>query len=221
MKVKEIVEILGGDISKKNSKMPSTTFGLSTDFCRVGGVLRGVEGSVCEKCYAERLEKLRPSCKKGWTNRTQAVLYATETQEGMIAWIEAFTERLNTLCDTHHRWHDSGDLQSLEHLIMIVGVANRTPHIKHWLPTKEYKIVREFLKHGRFPDNLCVRASSPMVDRIFNTDVTGLNTSSVTRYNDHFAEDGHLCPSRQQGNACKDCRACWDKSIQNVVYPLH
>ena len=36
-----------------------------------------------------------------------------------------------------HRWFDSGDLQSLSHLMKIIEVCEHTPHIKHWLATRE------------------------------------------------------------------------------------
>jgi len=29
------------------------------------------------------------------------------------------------------------------------------------------------------------------------------------------------CPAPLQGNQCKDCRACWDKSVSNVCYGEH
>jgi len=29
------------------------------------------------------------------------------------------------------------------------------------------------------------------------------------------------CPAPKQGNQCKDCRACWDKSVVNVCYGEH
>ena len=29
------------------------------------------------------------------------------------------------------------------------------------------------------------------------------------------------CPAPQQGNECKSCRACWDKSIKNIAYLAH
>ena len=47
MLLKDIKRILGGDVSSKNSKMPGTSFGLTTDTCNVGGKLRDIDGSVC------------------------------------------------------------------------------------------------------------------------------------------------------------------------------
>jgi hypothetical protein len=116
-----------------------------------------------------------------------------------------------------HRWHDSGDLQSLEHLIRIVVVCQMTPRIQHWLPTREVGIVAQFLKGGgTFPANLCVRLSATMVDgapsKILPT------TSTV---HDKSPARGFKCPAPLQNNECGPCRACWDNSNENTSYHLH
>ena len=119
------------------------------------------------------------------------------------------------------RWHDSGDIQSVEHLRNIVLVAEGTPNTKHWIPTREYKFVRDYLKQsGEFPDNLCVRVSTHMID---GAPVSGFkNTSTVHKDGKAF---GYECPAKNQGGKCDGpdfkCRACWDKSIANVGYPWH
>ena len=44
-------------------------------------------------------------------------------------------------------------------------ICQATPTIKHWLPTREVKVVSDYLKiYKEFPDNLLVRVSSPMID---------------------------------------------------------
>jgi hypothetical protein len=42
----------------------------------------------------------------------------------------------------------------------------------------------------------------------------GLPTSSVST-------TAPTCPSRLQGNQCRDCRACWDSSVAHVAYAKH
>jgi hypothetical protein len=217
MKLTEIKEILGGDVSTKNSKMPGTSFGLSTDYCNVGYKLRSIPGSVCESCYAARLEAFRPSVKKGWTNRAKRALLATDSKQGMERWVTAMQERLTKLAPTHHRWHDSGDLLNIRHLRMINRIALNMPDIKFWLPTKEKAIVNRFIKNfGEFAPNLTVRLSAPMVDQ--RIDHPAIPTSMVTT---GTPGDTWVCPARHQGNACNDCRACWDRDVDCVAYPKH
>ena len=223
MRVAKIKEILGGDVSSKNSKMPGTSFGLSTDYCNVGGKLRDVDGSVCASCYAERLENFRPSVKQGWTNRAEAVKHATTSSSGGRAWVQAMVSRLRMLKPEHHRWHDSGDLLNARHLELLVLVAKELPEIKFWLPTKEKKLVYQFLKKRDFPDNLTVRLSAPMLDEYsLQEQFEGkLQHSGVHTLDVYVPDRAWVCPARHQGNACVDCRACWDKDVRLVSYPKH
>ena len=57
-----------GKVSLGNTKMPSTTFAISAKHCGIGSKLIKIKGSTCSKCYALKLQKLRPSVDKGWTN---------------------------------------------------------------------------------------------------------------------------------------------------------
>ena len=116
------------------------------------------------------------------------------------------------------RWHDSCDVQSIEHLRKIVLVCENTPHIKHWLPTREYKIVNDYLeKYGSFPLNLVVRLSAHMIDGKA-PETKGLNTSTVSKDNDPI---GIECRAPKQAGECWDCRMCWNKDIKNISYKYH
>ena len=113
----------------------------------------------------------------------------------------------------YFRWHDSGDIQSMGHLEKIVEVCRRTPGTRHWIPTKEYGVVRQFLRNGGvFPSNLAVRVSCPMVDAYINP-VPGLPFSAV---NAETTGQGHICPGE-----CGDCRKCWDTGCSLVTYKKH
>jgi hypothetical protein len=59
------------------------------------------------------------------------------------------------------RWHDAGDLQSVDHMNKIIEVCKLTPDTKHWLPTQE----RQYLpKPEDVPENLIIRLSAAKVD---------------------------------------------------------
>jgi hypothetical protein len=118
--------------------------------------------------------------------------------------------------EAYHRWFDGGDVASLEMLLAIAMVCELTPHIKHWLPTREAAIVKAFLRQRDLPVNLTIRVSSTMID---DKPIAGhVNTSTVHKASDHV---GHACPARHQGNMCGPCRACWNRDVANVSYPLH
>lgn len=211
---------IAGKFSDKNSKMPGSTFAISAKECNVGGKLANVKGSVCDRCYALKLQKLRPSVDTGWTNN---YLAATKMiNENPAKWSAACAFQIKRMAlksgEMFHRWFDSGDLQSVEMLAAIVLTCELTPNVKHWLPTREAKIVKTFIKNGGVvPANLVIRISSTMIG---DAPIAGYaNTSTVHRKGDEPA--GHICPASQQNGSCGSCRACWTSTVSNVSYPLH
>lgn len=173
--------------------------------------MRNVEGSICSICYALKGRYNFPN-----------VFNALETRYSKLRnpnWVQAMVAAItNTERSGFFRWHDSGDLQGVWHLRNIVAVAKATPHIRHWLPTREYAMVREYVQAGGvIPSNLTVRFSALMVDgpapehaaKAIGVQVSGASDSAFT------------CPAPKQGNKCGSCRACWDRSTFNVTYKTH
>jgi hypothetical protein len=132
-------------------------------------------------------------------------------------WIDAMVFLIKHYNEGYFRWHDSGDLQSIAHLEMIAHVAKRTPHTTHWLPTREYGIVRDWLKLCKKPKNLNIRLSAHMIDGPLPEwgFKLGCTVSGVT------SSDDFTCPAPFQGNNCGDCRACWDPKVKVVTYHKH
>ena len=140
-------------------------------------------------------------------------------------WAETMIEKIRKEESSgFFRWFSSGDLQSLKNLKDIVRIALALPEIQFWLPTKEYGIVSEYYElYGPFPQNLTVRLSAYMVDKSGPDSLAaamGLTTSEVSS-NSQPSETKQFCPSSTQGNKCLDCRACWQPTVQTVVYRLH
>ncbi len=198
----EIIVSLG-----KPSKMPCPSYSTPAKLCVTGSKLRKVKGSTCHKCYAMRGNYLYPNVSNGLQKRFNAFKNPR--------FVEAMTLIIKAKCTSHFRWFDSGDLADTNMLKKIVEVCQNTPTIKHWLPTREVKIIKDYLKEKEFPKNLLVRVSAPMIDgKPLKFDYT----STV-----HHKEKptGHDCPSRFQENKCMDCRACWDRKVKNVSYHKH
>jgi hypothetical protein len=243
MTLKRAVEE-SGKISLGNTKMPSTTFAISAKHCHVGGKLINIKGSTCSRCYAFKLQNLRPSVDKGWTNNLFKAVKMIKENPNLWAKMVAFQiERACKKLDIfEHRWFDSGDLQSVEMLRAIVLCAQITPKINHWLPTREAKIVKEYRKQfGQEPSNLVIRVSATMIG---DKPIKGHeNTSTVHRKGEAIYgkeclayrtnKDSKIVPlddfkamTRQEKKAqdfghCGDCRACWSKDVENISYPLH
>lgn len=209
---KALSEYVGG--LSKPSKMPGYSYGIPAAECKTGSKLRKVEGSTCSGCYAL----------KGSYTAYPAVIPAQYRRLETITkplWTEVMAELIRRTKQDVFRWHDSGDLQSVEHLANICKVAEMTPDIRHWLPTREYRIVAEFRKNvGIIPENLTVRMSAHMIGGKIPSFPAPLTISTVSRSDDTYP-DAHHCPSRFQGNSCGDCRACWNQDVKHVDYHGH
>lgn len=208
MKKGEALEFVGGLSSP--SKMPGKAYGLPAWKCKTGSVLARVKGTVCAICYANN----RGMYSFKGTKKAQARRLATIKKKG---WIAAMVRAIAG--EKWFRWHDSGDLQSVEHLTKIVAVCRLSPETKFWLPTRELRILRNFRAlGGMWPENLVVRYSSVKIGdgpAATAASSVGVNCSTVD------SEYGFQCPSSLQGNKCGDCRACWDKEIYSVSYRSH
>jgi hypothetical protein len=123
------------------------------------------------------------------------------------------------------RWHDSGDLQSADHLENIAEVARRLPTVKFWLPTREYQIVREWFGRGNsLPSNLTIRLSAHIVDGPLPTKLAALLGRGVTVSGVHTNEQGRRgeeCQAYTRDNHCGDCRLCWNSDVAAVSYRKH
>ena len=203
MNLKEAKKITGGLSSP--SKMPGYAYNLPAWRCITGVKLQAVEGSVCAGCYAMKGRYRFPNVKDALNRRLNSLTHPK--------WISAMAFLI-----THYskkqpwfRWHDSGDLQGIDHLKNIFMVCNLTSWIQHWMPTREVKILKG-IQPEVVPKNLIIRVSSHMIDQ------APVNfwphTSTVVRA-------GKTCPAQEQGNECGSCRQCWDKGVNNVAYPKH
>ena len=204
------------NVSTGNSKMPGTTFAIDAFACKTGSKLAKIPGTPCHKCYARKLQKLRPSVDMGW--KLNLAKYESALAQGALrAWVQSLAFqilRYNT--DNYHRWFDSGDLQSVAMLDAICQVCRLTPKIKHWLPSQERSIVDEYFATHAKPTNLVVRISASKIDGPLPR---ANNTSNVFTTPEHI--HGQECEARTRGNNCGPCRACWSASVKNVSYPKH
>jgi hypothetical protein len=222
---------LAGAVSISNSKMPGGSFALATSGCNVGGRLAKVEGSVCHKCYAVRIEKLRPAVLAAWTRNLDRVRECMATAEGRKAWTDAMIVQVQWAVDRtgerYFRWFDSGDLPAsvtgLHMLDCIAAVALALPDVDFWLPTREVMVVNTWRMAWVVPHNLTIRLSSAMIGATPLRVSGEIKTSTVHRAHRKTGADpvGHICPARLQGNQCGACRACWSRDIANVSYPAH
>ena len=199
MKTDEAWKLVGG--LSKPGKMPGWSIGIPAKECKTGAKLQKVPGSVCYDCYAMKGCYVFKVVQDAQYRRLKAIYTAP--------WVQAMAHLINSKKPDVFRWHDSGDVQDLEHLNKIYEVCRLTPTRRHWMPTREAWI-KDHL--NRAPSNLVIRFSAPMIDQA--APASWPNTSTVVTAQ-------ATCPAPQQDNQCKDCRNCWNKDIKNISYGQH
>ena len=210
MNIKQAYEIVGS--LGKPSKMPGFAYGTPAELCKTGSKLRKDKRSVCYKCYAMKGFYMFGNVKPAFYKRFEAMKHPLFV-EAMTLVIKSKTKQTK-----YFRWKDSGDIDSLSELERIVMVCQNTPKVKHWLPTREVKIVSDYLKiYKAFPGNLVVRVSAPLVNGEPLPNFP--NTSTVHSAGKKWY--GKKCIAYKQNNECKDCRACWNIKVNNISYKQH
>jgi hypothetical protein len=94
----------------------------------------------------------------------------------------------------------------------VIAVCRHTPHVTHWLPTREREAVLA-CRH-QIPPNLRIRASGTMVG---GEPLTSWPTTSTVA---DVGPGPGVCPAPEQDHLCGDCRACVDPAEPNVTYRL-
>ena len=198
---KEANKIVGG--LSKPGKMPCPSINLPAPACITGSILALIEGTTCFGCYALKGRYKFKKTIKAMARRLRALSHGSWT----AAMVTLMAGR------KYFRWHDSGDLQSTQHLKNILEVCKQTPDTKHWLPTREAKLL-QYLDPDVIPKNLLIRLSATKVDGAPSQAWPWTSTVVTNR-------GSRTCPAPTQGGKCIDCRQCWDRTIPNVAYAKH
>ena len=118
-------------ISRGNSKMgsiPSVSL----------PAIKTCRSCACnEKCYAHRLERLRPSVRNAYQNNLEVLLNEPDTY-----WREV---EASIMMSRFFRFHVSGDIPDGEYLEKMVEIAGGNPHCQILCFTKRYEVVNAFI----------------------------------------------------------------------------
>jgi len=205
---------LAGSVTK-TSKMPSDSYSLPAQACITGSKLVNVKGSVCEGCYALKGNYHR------YAKTIQPAQYKRLESIKSPLWVESMVKLIGN--KPFFRWHDSGDLQSVDHLAKIATIARHLVNTTFWLPTREYDIVKDYLKTESVPVNLVIRLSAMMIDAPAKLPKSLRGQTNILTSTVHAKKelDGFKCLAPSQSGKCGSCRACWDNTVTNVSYKAH
>ena len=196
---KKEAKVITGGLSAP-SKMPGPAFNLPAQACITGAKLVKIPGSVCSGCYALKGRYRFPNVKEALARRLAGLTHPE--------WIPAMVVLIDNT--PWFRWHDSGDLQGVQHLKNIFEVCKLTPETSHWLPTREAKFLP--LNTDSIPKNLIIRLSGHKIDK---------PAAGFWPWTSTVVTVEKSCPAAEQDNQCKDCRACWTRDVPNIAYGKH
>jgi hypothetical protein len=213
--------IITGGITH-TSKMPCPSYSLPTVACNTGFRMAQIAGSICNSCYANKgnYHRYANNIEPAQHARLESINLAIESAEYRAEWLSAMQVLIGN--NKYFRFHDSGDLQSVEHLELYAELARAMPDCRFWLPTREYGIVSAFHALHDIPENLTIRLSAMFTDKPVKIPASLSGVKGITASNVHSkagAVSGAECPAYKQGGQCRDCRTCWTDTA--VSYPLH
>ncbi len=195
-------------ISKGNSKMGSI------QSISLPSVVTCRSCDCQKKCYARKLERLRPSVAKAYQRNLDVLQSDPDTY-----WREV---EASIMMSRFFRFHVSGDIPDLNYLKHMVDISDRNKHCQILCFTKKYEIVNGFIESGgEIPVNLHI---------IFSAWV-GLNMvnpfsfpEAHVRYRDGSttAKDSAV----ECGGNCTECATtdggCWIlKNGEQVIFDEH
>ena len=99
------------------------------------------------RCYAKKLERLRPSVRNAYKNNLDVLTSDPETY-----WREV---EASIMMSRFFRFHVSGDIPNAEYLEKMVEISERNKHCEILCFTKRFEFVNVFLENGGvIPENL-------------------------------------------------------------------
>lgn len=201
------VSISNGNI--KMGKIPSVSLP-SVITCR--------ECACREKCYARKLERLRPTVRESYARNLALLKSDPDTY-----WREVEAAVMLT---RYFRFHVSGDIPDASYLNHMVQIAKRNPHCEILCFTKKYELVNEHIAFlhavsSDLPPNLHIVFSAwvglPMVNPYSLPEAHVLYRDGTTT----ARKDAIPCGGNCTECAKTDC-GCWTlKSGEQVVFKEH
>lgn len=170
---------------------------------------------ACKGCYARfgmanmpAPKKARIHNKSDWKNEY---------------WVEKMVDIISKQRKGYFRWFDSGDVYSPGLAKKIFEVMEKTPNIKHWLPTRSHKNdkIKSILEDMKNLRNVVVRYSADSID---GTYTAGVHGSTIIDMNaENINPNITICHASMPDTdtKCNGCRKCWDKEVDVIGYVGH
>ena len=127
----------------------------------------------------------------------------------------------------YFRFHTSGEIESLDQLIVYCGICEDNPEVVFYIYTKAFDIFEKYLaKYDKFPSNLVINLSE------WDGNLADVSPELIGMCNIYAYDDGtrcadmdelEHCPAVDQGGhetgiTCAMCRRCMKKRNVTAVY---
>lgn len=195
----------------KASKMPCRSWSLQAlDTCPASRDSNGDLVPACKGCYAtdnhyhyKNVKAPRLHNQDDWKHDD---------------WVDVMVEELDN--DRYFRWFDSGDMYDIRLARKMLEVMERTPWVRHWLPTRMHKFdkFKAVIAEMEALPNVVVRLSS---DSVQGETIQGATTSTIIQTIAHKQPNMTVCEAYEREGKCGTCRACWDKNTSVIAYVAH
>jgi len=195
----------------KPGKMPCLSWSLQAlDTCPGSKKADGTLVDACKGCYAtdgnylfKNVKGVRVHNREDWKRPE---------------WVSDMVKALDN--SRYFRWFDSGDVYDVRLARKILDVMQRTPWVRHWLPTRMHKFpkFRPVLDAMQALPNVVVRLSS---DSITGETIAGQTTSTIVPHHEDAPANATVCEAYTRDGKCADCRACWNPEVSVIAYPQH
>lgn len=169
-------------------------------------------------CYATKGLHRMPNVKNAFDVRYRWTLECMASDAGLLLFVETLVSAILHDGRKYFRIHESGDMFNARYVRAWIEIAQRLPDVQFWAPTRCYHgatartILPALIELNALP-NVSVRPSALGINDPAPV-VPGLSAGTGVK------SDGFNCPASLQGNACGDCRQCWDTDTA-VYYHLH
>ncbi|MDD7293417.1 MAG: hypothetical protein PUG83_07970 [Clostridiaceae bacterium] len=166
------------------------------------------------KCYARKLENLRPNVKSAYEHNLSVLNVNPDTY-----WREV---EASIMMSRFFRFHVSGDIPNDNYFSHMVDIANRNKHCEILCFTKKFGIINKYIENGHdIPCNLHIIFSAWDGLKMENP---YLLPEAHVRY-----KDGHTTArsdAKECGGNCSECaiqdQGCWTiKRGEQVVFNEH
>lgn len=204
-------------------------------------------GHKCRGCYAKKGNFLYASTKESQNARTQWTLSAFNGSDDDVAeWIRIMKINIEWATirrGVHYlRIHHAGDFFSARYIRAWIDIVRSFPTVKFWTPTSSQiedchpnvfdflSTMQDDLKEFAAEPNVTCRPSPRLVGYGNLVHVDGMaGASGILKKNElkqlekmFGSLDGiSICPAKQNGNRCADCRVCWDNPELFPYYMWH